>query len=167
MPNIEAAPLKLWGEDPEGSPAPLPWSWAVEQLQTAEDYWLVTAGSRGSAARPVWGLWLDERLQLSVGSTTHLRNLRTSNRVAVHLGDAHDVVIVEGTAYQETDEQELARLVPPYNQKYDWNWEPGEPFGAIIAVAPAVVLAWSAAPNEDAQTAPFPLAAGKWTFSEE
>ena len=80
---------------------------------------------RGPAPRPVWGLWLEERLVLSVGSSTHWRNLEVSDRVAVHLGDAHDVVIVEGTAQRETDATELARIVAPYNQKYDWNWEPG------------------------------------------
>jgi hypothetical protein len=167
MPKVTAAPLTLWGKAPAGSPAALPWSWVVEQLQVTEDYWFVTAASHGPNPRPVWGLWLDDRLLLSVGSPTHVHNLRESNRVAVHLGDAHDVVIVEGTAHQETDEHELARLLPPYNQKYDWNWEPGQDIGAIFAVNPAVVLAWRAAPNEDAQTSPFPLAAGKWTFTDE
>ena len=165
MPEIEAAPLRLWGKPPAQAPAPLPWSWVVEQRQENEDYWLLTAGTSGPAARPVWGLWLDDALRLSVGSPTHCRNLSESSLVTVHLGDAHEVVIVEGTARREESEHQLARLVPPYNQKYDWDWQPGQDVGPIFVVDPKVVYAWRAAPNEDAQTAPFPLAAGKWTFT--
>jgi hypothetical protein len=161
--RIEASALKLWGEPKTDAPG-LPWSWVVDRLQETEDYWLVTAGPAGPTPRPVWGLWIEDRLMLSVGSTSHWRNLGHASDVAVHVGDAHEVVIVEGKAREETDPRERARTVEPYNQKYDWNWEPGQPFGQILAVVPRVVLAWRAAPNEDAQTAPFPLAAGKWTF---
>ena len=166
MPRIVAETLALWGREQGDAPL-LPWSWVVDRLQEAEDYWLVTTGPGGPAPRPVWGLWLEERLVLSVGSSTHWRNLEGSDRVAVHLGDAHDVVIVEGTAHRETDPKELARIVAPYNQKYDWNWEPGQPFGAILDVEPRVVLAWRAAATEDAQTSPFPLAAGKWSLRSD
>jgi hypothetical protein len=161
MTSFEFAPLTLWGEAKIDAP-PLPWSWVVERLQSADDYWLVTAGPSAPAPRPVWGLWLENRLVLSVGSLVHLRNLQRSDRVVVHLGDAHEVVIAEGRGVLEADEKELARMVEPYNQKYDWDWQPGEPVGAILTVAPEVVLAWTAAPTEDARTAPFPLAAGKW-----
>jgi hypothetical protein len=163
VPTIEPAPLVLWGKPIDAAP-PLPWSWVVDRLQETDDYWLVTTGPAGPTPRPVWGLWIEERLVLSVGSSSHWRNLRASTDVSVHLGDAHDVVVVEGDARQETEPRELARIVEPYNQKYDWNWEPGQPFGPILAVEPRVVLAWRAAPTEDAQDEPFPLAAGKWTF---
>jgi hypothetical protein len=161
MTQFEFAPLKLWGEPKTDAPA-LSWSWVLEHLQVADDYWLVTAGPAGLAPRPVWGLWIENRLMLSVGSTVHLRNIESSDQVVVHLGDTHEVVIVEGRGLVESDEEVLARMVEPYNQKYDWDWQPGQPFGAIITVVPEVVLAWTAAPTEDAQTAPFPLAAGKW-----
>jgi hypothetical protein len=166
MVKIEFSALELWGEAKTDAPV-LAWSWVVEQLQTADDYWLLTAGPAGPTPRPVWGLWIENHLMLSVGSTVHWRNLAASDRVAVHLGDTHEVVIVEGHARQETNETELARVVAPYNQKYDWDWEPGKPFGSIVAVDPAVVLAWRAAPTEEAKTAPFPLAAGKWTFQRD
>jgi hypothetical protein len=165
MPRIVAEPLRLWGKEAE-TPA-LPWSWALDRLQQTEDYWLVTSGPAGPVPRPVWGLWIEDRLVLSVGSSTHWRNLRASDRVAVHTGDAHDVVIVEGVARRQDDPAELGRIVEPYNQKYDWNWAPNQPYGPILEVRPDIVLAWRAAPTEDAQTAPFPLAAGKWTFAPD
>ena len=102
MTTFEFAPLRLWGEPTTDVP-PLPWSWVLERLQSADDYWLVTAGGAGPTARPVWGLWLEHRLMLSVGSTVIRRNLEASNRVSVHLGDAHEVVIVEGHGLVETD----------------------------------------------------------------
>jgi hypothetical protein len=166
MAQIAFAPLSLWGEARIDAP-PLPWSWVIDKLQESDDYWLVTCGPAGPSPRPVWGLWLENHLMLSVGSATHHRNLRASDRVAVHLGDAHDVVIVEGRAHDETDAAELARMVAPYNQKYDWDWPTGQPIGPILHVDPDVVLAWRSAPTEDAQTATFPLAAGKWTFGSD
>jgi hypothetical protein len=164
MPVIQPAPLTLWGHAPAGTPEAIAWSTVIERLQETDDYWLVTAGPTGPAPRPVWGLWIEHRLLLSVGSSTHWRNLRASDRIAVHVGDAHDVVIIEGRGTKETDPATLARLIEPYNQKYDWNWEPNQPYGPILEVRPDVVLAWRAAPNEEAATAAFPLAAGKWSF---
>jgi hypothetical protein len=166
MVQIAFSTLSLWGRPHADAPA-LPWSWVVAKLQETDDYWLVTCGPAGPTPRPVWGLWLEHHLMLSVGSTSHLRNLRASDRLAVHLGDAHDVVIIEGQGHEETDAAALARIVEPYNQKYDWDWPPGQPFGAILRVDPDVVLAWRSAPTEDAQTATFPLAAGKWTFRSD
>jgi hypothetical protein len=163
VPPTDPLPLTLWGKPNAEAPA-LPWSSVVDHLQQTEDYWLVTTGPSGPTPRPVWGLWIEDRLVLSVGSTSHWRNLRASADVAVHTGDAHEVVIVEGIAREETDPVELARIVEPYNQKYDWNWEPGQPYGPIVTIEPRVVLAWRAAPNEDAKDEPFPLAAGKWEF---
>jgi hypothetical protein len=162
MPVIQPAPLTLWGHAPAGTPEAIAWSTVIERLQETDDYWLVTAGPTGPAPRPVWGLWIEHRLLLSVGSSTHWRNLRASDRIAVHVGDAHDVVIIEGRGTKETDPATLARLIEPYNQKYDWNWQSSSDIGDILAVEPHTVFAWRAAPNEQAQTSPFPLAAGKW-----
>jgi hypothetical protein len=49
-----------------GVPGPLehirlPWSWATEQLQEADTYWIATTRRDGRPhSRPVWGVWLDE-----------------------------------------------------------------------------------------------------------
>lgn len=162
MSEPRPTPIAMWGDAKREVDA-LPWPWVEERLAATEDYWLVTAGDRGPSPRPVWGVWLDSRLLLTVGSTSHWRNVRKSDRVAVHLGDAHEVVIVEGTGRQETDGPTLDRLVEVYNRKYDWNFPPGAP-GPVIAVAPTVVLAWRAGPTSEAKTNPFPLAAGRWLF---
>src|SRR5215218_6600267 len=45
-------------EDPNGL---LDWTWATERLESARNYWVVTAGSDGRPhAAPVWALWLDD-----------------------------------------------------------------------------------------------------------
>ena len=51
---------------PEGylGAAPLPWSWAEEQLTDARNYWITTIGPTGRPhVRPVWGVWLDDTVQ--------------------------------------------------------------------------------------------------------
>jgi hypothetical protein len=49
----------------------LPWSWAVEQLTAARNYWICTTRRNGGPhAMPVWGLWLDDAVWFS---TTRLR----------------------------------------------------------------------------------------------
>ena len=87
---------------------------------------------------------------------------RASDRVSVHLGDAHEVVIVEGRGLVETDDAELARMVAAVQPEVRLGLAARTTGSPILAVVPEVVLAWTAAPTEEAQTAPFPLAAGKW-----
>ena len=152
------------GQEQADAP-PLPWSWVVEHLQEAEDYWLVTAGRRRpdapagvgtvdrGTARP------ERRLEHALAQPRGLGSGRGPSRRRARGRHRRG----HGAAARPIP-QELARIVEPYNQKYDWNWEPGQPFGAILDVEPDVVLAWRAAPTEDAQTSPFPLAAGKWSF---
>ena len=144
---------------------PLEWPWVDERLTACEDYWLVSApaGVGVPAPRPVWGVWLDGRLLLTVGSTWHWRNVQENPRVAVTTGDAHDVVIVEGDATAEEDPAALAAMVAAYNPKYDWHFpDTGPDIGGVITVVPTKVLAWITAPNAEAKTSPFPVKAARW-----
>jgi general stress protein 26 len=162
MTEPERSPITMFGRAREEAPA-LEWSWAVERLERAEDYWLVTVGSGGRpAARPVWGLWMDDRLYLTLGSSTHHRNLEARDEVTVHLGDAHDVVIVEGRATFLHDRPTLERLVERYNPKYRWDFT-ADTTGAVLDVAPRAVLAWIAAPTSEAKASAFPMAGSRWT----
>jgi hypothetical protein len=159
-------PITMWTKRKDSVP-PLDWSWAEERLTRARDYWLVTARPGASpAARPVWGVWVDERLYLTVGSTSSWRNIGENDRVTVHLGDTLEVVVVEGRAAAETDEAALHRMVPAYNAKYDWNMQPNRDLGPLTVV-PSIVLAWAYSGQSTPDDPPdsFPEAAGRWTFS--
>ena len=147
----------------------LEWEWAADRLTRCEDYWLVTADAAGDgqpAARPVWGVWMPDgaRLLLTVGSTTHWRNLGANANVTVHTGDAHEVVIVEGIAgtVDPADEATLRPMVEHYNVKYGWDFpETGPDIGGVLAVTPRTVLAWIAGPNDTAKQNDFPIAAAR------
>jgi hypothetical protein len=144
-----------------GSPADLAaidWEWVDEQLATADFYWIVAACTdRPAAARPVWGVWWEQRLLLSVGSPQVRAALDDDGPVTVHLGGGLDVVIVEGTVVGTSG---AAPAVGAYDAKYDWRYDLGQ-YGPFTVVAPAKIMAWrSAGPagREGFQ------AAGRWTF---
>lgn len=157
----------MWGR-PADAPT-IEWASVRARLEAAEEYWLVSVGDGGAPApRPVWGVWLDERLLLSVGSTSHWKAIRANPAVTVHLPDPLAVVIVEGRARQATgDDGFFRRFVDVYNPKYAWNFEPTQPMvtHGVIEVAPRAVLAWTTVPvAECTPNMKFPAAAGRWTF---
>jgi hypothetical protein len=155
--------LTFWRQPAKGGQ--LEWSWAQERLEAAPDYWLATVAVDGRpSSRPVWGVWLDGRLLLTIGSTTHWRNLAHNAHVSVTLGHPLDVVIVEGVASAEKDRDVLARMIEPYNAKYDWNFTVDNFIGGLAAVEPTVVLAWASAPSDVNSQDTFPLASARWTF---
>lgn len=147
----------MWGEAKECPP--VEWDDVERRLQEAIVYWLVT----GSVTRPVWGAWQDDRLILSIGSTSLWRGLRASPQASAHLEDGHDVVIVEGKASTLEDEARLAPFCEVYNPKYRWDFTPATT-GPVVELRPDVVLAWKAGSYTDAKTDPFPLAGSRFTF---
>ena len=68
------------------------------RLETERNYWLVTVRRDGfPQARPVWGVWSELGLFLSVGHGGLQRaESRPEMPITVHTDDAVDVVIVEG-----------------------------------------------------------------------
>jgi hypothetical protein len=156
----------------------LPWSWAVERLAAERNYWIVTSRRDGfPQARPVWGVWRDEGLYLSVG---HGGLQRTAARgtpampVTVHVDSAVDVVILEGVidrvgtnqyepsvrATLEVDQSVHADAGRAYVAKYSSG--PGAESLSLDAsllnflVRPRLVYGWR---DEDVKTAT------KWTFA--
>jgi Pyridoxamine 5'-phosphate oxidase len=152
----------FWGQPAAGDA--LSWDWAEERLEATLSYWLVSVRADGRpVTRPVWGIWQDDQLLLSVGSTSHWRNLGANPGVTVSLGDAAEVVVVEGRAGVEADPATIERYVEAYNAKYEWNFTI-DTAGGTIAISPTTVLAWiSGPPDVDAQEA-FPLASSRWRF---
>lgn len=102
----------------------LPWSWAVERLAVAHNYWVATAsGERGPHAMPVWGLWREEAFVFSTGTTSRkARNLAADPRIVVHLESGDEVVLLEGVA--EPAEATIA-VVDEYEAKYAFRPEVG------------------------------------------
>jgi len=158
----------MWGADKTDTPG-LQWSDVSARLAASETYWVVNVPpGRGGvpAPRPVWGVWLHDRLLLSVGSSSLWAGLSASPACAVHLGDAIDVVIVEGRARRFGGP--FDDYVRAYNEKYSWTFAvDDEQFvvNGTIEVVPSRVLAWTGATAaESSSDMTFPAAAGRWVF---
>ena len=136
----------------------LSWEWAEDQLRDADMYWVAPTGGAHPHPRPVWGVWSDESLHLSVGSPLVQRLLMADPRVTVHLVSSLDVVIVEGAVTGSTTDD---RLVAAYDSKYDWRYAVDQ-YGPLTTIAPARVLAWRAvgAAGRDGFEA-----VGRWSFA--
>lgn len=131
-------PLRLYGTVSEREP--LPWSWVEEQLVAAGTYWVV-AHAPDPHPRPVWGVWNDLQLYLSVGSPTLAQSIGGRLPVTVHLDSGTEVVLVEGTAAPGDPGSTPVAVIERYNAKYDWDYQVGE-YGELTVVAPVKVVAW-------------------------
>ncbi len=114
------------------------WDWVDGQLTDAGAYWVVAKAAGHPHPRPVWGVWSDESLYLSIGSPSIKAALETDRDVTVHLGGATDVVIVEGSVVGHGGDREICEA---YDRKYDWNYDVDE-YGVFDVVQPAKVIAW-------------------------
>jgi hypothetical protein len=154
------APRPLWLYQHPSEHAMLEWSWVEAQLREAGTYWVVTPSEPGHHPhpRPVWAVWAEMQLHLSVGSPVINRALESGARVTVHLDSGTDVVIVEGLVRGTTSD---ASLIRHYDVKYDWSYDVDE-YGPLTSIAPSAILAWRSAGwagREGFQTT------GRWTFA--
>jgi hypothetical protein len=131
--------LVMYGEPSDV--ALLDWDWVDAELSAAGTYWVTPSGDGRPHPRPVWGVWSDELLHLSIGSPVLARLLEQDADLVVHLDSSVDVVIVEGTVAGTTGD---ASVLEAYNEKYDWTYTVEE-YGRLTSVAPASVLAWRSA----------------------
>ncbi|RYV49950.1 hypothetical protein [Pengzhenrongella frigida] len=118
--------------------AQLDWSWVDQQLAGAGTYWVVAHTAGHPYARPVWGIWHDDRLDLSLGSPTLLKAVRRQPAVTVHLESGTEVIIVEGLIVAAP--MDPARITA-YNRKYDWDYRVSQ-LGELTAVEPRKIMAW-------------------------
>jgi nitroimidazol reductase NimA-like FMN-containing flavoprotein (pyridoxamine 5'-phosphate oxidase superfamily) len=141
----------------------LPWSWAVERLSAAINYWVGTTRPDGRPhAAPVWGVWLDDAFYFEGGPDTRRgRNLAANPAVVVHIERGDEIVIVEGSAAEITppDPTLAARLVATWGAKYEpqYKYRPdpkGWDEGGLYVVQPRVVIGWAA----------FPTTTTRWHF---
>ena len=134
-------PLRMYGVVSDRDP--VPWEWVTDQLERAPTYWVVAISGGHPHPRPVWGVWADDELHLSIGSLVVSRALRDDPAVTVHLESGIDVVIVEGVAVPVADTDE-PRYIASYNAKYEWDYDVAQ-YGSLTTVRPTAVLAWRSA----------------------
>jgi hypothetical protein len=135
----------------------LEWSWATARLEHAHNYWLATTDASGAPlVRPVWALWIADRLCFSTdGASGKGRNIARDPRVSVNLDNGDEVVILEGVA--EPLPTALAGSIPDaYKAKYDWEVTVGD--SGWYAVRPLRVYAWT--------EADFPTTATRFDFED-
>jgi general stress protein 26 len=135
----------------------LDWSWAEERLVAARNYWVMTVRPDGSPhAMPVWGLWHEGAFYFSSSPDSRkAKNLAANPAVTVHLESGDEVVVVEGLADHESDDDLLRKLGKDYSRKYsfDVSFTGGRP---LVVVRPRAAYAWT---EKD-----FPKTATRFTF---
>lgn len=148
----------------------LPWDWPCGRLVAERNYWLVTTRADGAPqARPVWGVWDDDRLFMSIGGGGLGRvEMPDGAPATAHVDSAANVVIVEGALRRVArpgrdggapiDLARLERILAAWNAKYDKAWTP-DTHTFNFCLEPAAVLAW----RENAERTNAD-GAGKWTF---
>jgi hypothetical protein len=137
----------------------LPWSWALEQLQAARNYWVCTVSPQDLPhAAPVWGVVLAGTLYFSTDTRSAKgRNMLASGRVVVHLESGDEVVILEGTVDRFDRTDQVSGLAASYEAKY----------GIDVSTLPSVESVWFAVRPSVAhgwREADFPTSATRWQF---
>ena len=148
-----------YGVPTDGSGAErLPWSWAVERLAAARNYWVCTTRADGRPhTAPVWGLWLDDALWFSTARASQKgRNLAREPSLVAHLESGDETVILEGEAEDVRDPAALGRFADAYAEKYDFRPDPTDPASAVYRLRPRVAQTW--------RERDYPQTATRWVF---
>jgi hypothetical protein len=118
----------------------LPWSWAVERLSAARNYYVATVRpDQRPHVMPVWGIWLDNAFWFSTGlNTTKVRNLSHNAHGTVCTEGAVEAVIVQGTIAPVAGGEPFARFAGAYKAKYDWTVNASE--GPAYVLTPNVAF---------------------------
>ena len=139
---------------PEHDEGLLDWSWAVERLRAAKNYWFSTTRPDGRPhAMPAWAAWLDGALYFDGSTETRRgRNLAANPAIVVHLESGDEVVILEGvTEYVGKPDTDLAeRLAAALGRKYAPTYQPGPDTwdeGGLWVLRPMVAFGWSEFPQ--------------------
>lgn len=144
------------------SPKLLAWPWAEARLVGSRNYWVTTVTARGAPhARPVWGVWLEDRFYFSSGSRIR-SNVERCAEVAVNLESGDECVILEGVAASLHRGDAIERVTKEYNAKYHWNLEPKP--GDFFEVSPRVVFGWLCDGSGRDGGALFSQTATRWLF---
>ena len=151
MTNATYIPKRTRPDIPKGYGVPsttkgmLEWSWVVEQLQKARNYWLITSYPDGRPhCVPSWGAWVDNALYFGGGDMTrHAKNLALNPNMIVHLESGDQAVIVYGVAEKAIDVHQdmTTRIQADYKLKYGMAETPN------YKLVPSKILAWTTFPT--------------------
>ena len=143
-PRRRRPPFKGYGlsESEEGM---LPWSWAVERLERARNYWVSTTRPDGRPhAMPVWGIWLGGAFFFGSGrESVKSRNLAANSAIVVHLESGDETVILEGTAERVLGDALERRVDAAYGPKYDFTPDSSGESDPWFVVRPKRAYAWT------------------------
>lgn len=120
----------------------LPWSWAVERLAAARNYWVASVSADGVPhAMPVWGLWLGDAFWFGTDRASRkARNLVGNPRLSVHLESGDEVVILEGVVTEARDGAALESFAAAYEAKYAIRLEVSSAeLQAMVSLLPASI----------------------------
>ena len=140
---------------PETDDGLLDWSWAVERLEAAKNYWFSTTRADGRPhAMPAWGAWIDGVLYFD-GSpeTVRMRNLAQNPAISIHLESGDEVVILEGASYPvgKPERGFAERLAAALGKKYGPTYVPTPDTwdeGGLWALRPKVAFGWTKFPTD-------------------
>ncbi len=123
----------------------LPWSWAVEQLTAARNYWICTTRRDGRPhAMPVWGIWLDDAVWFSTSpDSLKGRNMARDPRIVVHLESGDDTVVLEGEVDRAPRGATLDSFVEAYDQKYGYRIDTSNDDYGIYLLRPRIAQTWT------------------------
>jgi hypothetical protein len=140
----------------------LSWSWAEARLVESRNYWVATVTPGGGPhARPVWGVWVDQRFYFSSGSRIR-KHLVARPRISVNLESGDECIILEGTTAELGEDARIRDVTAAYNAKYNWNLEPRA--GELFEVQPRVVFGWLCDGSGLDGGALFSQSATRWLF---
>jgi hypothetical protein len=148
---------------PETLEGTLPWSWAVERLDAALQYWMGTTRPDGSPhVRPIWGAWAAGAVWFEGGPRTRwARNLAENPACTMAVEHGADAVIVEGRAELVRPDKLLEDHLLAGYEKYiaarDYRADPANWREGIWRLSPVVAFGWSRA---------YPTDATRWRFGE-
>jgi hypothetical protein len=137
---------------PAGDAGLLPWSFVVDRLLAARNYWLVTVRPDARPhASPVWGVWVAGDFFFGMGRETRkARNLAENQNVVIHLDSSDDAIIIEGVVREVTDTDLHVKIDDAYEAKYQIRH--GTP---VFKLQPKLVMAWDTN---------YPKTATRWVF---
>ena len=101
-------------------PGFIPWSKVDLPLRSHRSIWISTSRPDGRPhAVPVWYWWDGQAIYFATQRHSQkAKNLVQQPWVVVHAGDGDDAIILEGSAAEVTDPDDLTRINADYMEKY-------------------------------------------------
>lgn len=127
------------------------WDSVVERLAAARSYWLSTVATDSAPhVVPVWGAVVDDVWYFyTERRTSKARHLAENPRIAIHLDDADDVLIVHGVVsdlgHPAARPDVVAAFAAKYTRSADLAFLPlADPaFDVLYALHPSRALIWT------------------------